>query len=363
MLMRRRSGFTLIELLVVIAIIGILAAMVFPVFARARESARKAVCLSNVKNIALALQMYFSDYNDTTPPGEHDANAIAYFSEVGAKPVGGPCTYQQEVNPYLRWPLILDEYTKNRDVWRCPSSKIDQGPGVIVPGYYPGGWLGWEQANEDQWYNSGSGKTTPWNIGCIPTWPPGWGGDVTDTFVQQLAGASSTRAFVWSIWPNLHYDLKLASIDDTVNYVALADGPIGNFITPATLAYPDLCALGCAGPQCWEPDPSCPQPSAVGCAATWEMRGDPELRKPGARHLGGSNIGFMDGHAAWWRAERILSESPRYRDGGFSGPLVERKLQGLTQVVFPYPTTAGGGGSVPEGTNPDPTCPQGGLLY
>ena len=60
----RRRGFTLIELLVVIAIIGILAAMVFPVFARARESARKAVCLSNVKNIALAIQMYLEGIRD-----------------------------------------------------------------------------------------------------------------------------------------------------------------------------------------------------------------------------------------------------------------------------------------------------------
>ena len=64
----RRKGFTLIELLVVIAIIGILAAMVFPVFARARESARKVVCLSNVKNLALAMQMYLNDNNDTFPP-------------------------------------------------------------------------------------------------------------------------------------------------------------------------------------------------------------------------------------------------------------------------------------------------------
>jgi len=72
-------GFTLIELLVVIAIIGILAAMVFPVFARARESARKAVCLSNVKNIALAIQMYLADNNDTLPPNEHRPEVINYF--------------------------------------------------------------------------------------------------------------------------------------------------------------------------------------------------------------------------------------------------------------------------------------------
>jgi len=126
---RRRKGFTLIELLVVIAIIGILAAMVFPVFARARESARKAVCLSNVKNIALAIQMYLADNNDTLPPGEHRLEVVEYFDAVpggadwdydGDGQVGdfsnGHCSHNDDGNPYLRWPVILDEYTKNRDV-------------------------------------------------------------------------------------------------------------------------------------------------------------------------------------------------------------------------------------------------------
>jgi len=75
---RRRKGFTLIELLVVIAIIAILAAMLFPVFARARESARKIQCLANVKNIATAIQMYFTDY-DKLMPTEHGQAAIEYF--------------------------------------------------------------------------------------------------------------------------------------------------------------------------------------------------------------------------------------------------------------------------------------------
>jgi prepilin-type N-terminal cleavage/methylation domain-containing protein len=100
--MRRRQGFTLIELLVVIAIIGILAAMVFPVFARARESARKAVCMSNVKNIALAIQMYLGDNNDTLPPAEHSAEVIYYFSPCEECPEAA-----QPRNPYLRWPVIL----------------------------------------------------------------------------------------------------------------------------------------------------------------------------------------------------------------------------------------------------------------
>src|SRR5512140_1327180 len=81
----RCTGFTLIELLVVIAIIGILAAMLFPVFARARESARKTQCLSNVKNMAMAVQIYLTDY-DAFPPTEHNQAAFDFFD---AMPGGG----------------------------------------------------------------------------------------------------------------------------------------------------------------------------------------------------------------------------------------------------------------------------------
>ncbi|NIR00098.1 MAG: DUF1559 domain-containing protein, partial [Gemmatimonadales bacterium] len=80
--MSRRHGFTLIELLVVIAIIGILAAMVFPVFARARESARRAVCLSNVKNIALAINMYLGDF-DAFPPDEARQEVVDWWLTYG----------------------------------------------------------------------------------------------------------------------------------------------------------------------------------------------------------------------------------------------------------------------------------------
>ena len=62
---RKPRGFTLIELLVVIAIIAILAAILFPVFARAREAARKTSCLSNMKQIGLAAMMYVQDYDET----------------------------------------------------------------------------------------------------------------------------------------------------------------------------------------------------------------------------------------------------------------------------------------------------------
>src|SRR5258708_5894686 len=70
----RRSGFTLIELLVVIAIIAILAAILFPVFARAREKARQAACSSNMRQIGLALTMYRSDYDEQQPESSPDTN-------------------------------------------------------------------------------------------------------------------------------------------------------------------------------------------------------------------------------------------------------------------------------------------------
>ena len=76
--MRRSTGFTLIELLVVIAIIAILAAILFPVFSRAREKARQTSCLSNLKQLGLATQMYVQDYDECFSMSVYLAGAQAY---------------------------------------------------------------------------------------------------------------------------------------------------------------------------------------------------------------------------------------------------------------------------------------------
>nr|WP_309688990.1 prepilin-type N-terminal cleavage/methylation domain-containing protein [Armatimonas sp.] len=100
---RRRQTFTLIELLVVIAIIAILAAILFPVFARAREQARKTACLSNLKQIGTALLMYCQDYDETLVP-------VA----IGVCP--GPTAFS--------WADLSYAYTKNEKLFDCPTATL-----------------------------------------------------------------------------------------------------------------------------------------------------------------------------------------------------------------------------------------------
>jgi len=104
----RKRAFTLIELLVVIAIISILAAILFPVFARARESARRASCMSNLKQTGLGMMMYMQDYDEKYPRG--------YLSTTQPSPDG------QEWYPNLWfWPQLLYPYTKSTQLYYCPS--------------------------------------------------------------------------------------------------------------------------------------------------------------------------------------------------------------------------------------------------
>jgi len=103
----RKKGFTLIELLVVIAIIAILAAILFPVFARAREKARQTTCLSNVKQITLAALMYAGDWDESFPN--------ACFPAVW----GGRTIY--ETAPWAPNCVRLNVYVKSPRLFQCPS--------------------------------------------------------------------------------------------------------------------------------------------------------------------------------------------------------------------------------------------------
>jgi prepilin-type N-terminal cleavage/methylation domain-containing protein/prepilin-type processing-associated H-X9-DG protein len=105
----RRAGFTLIELLVVIAIIAVLASILMPVFSRARAKATATACLSNVKQIGLAVMMYSSDWDGPLP-----LHPVSYLDSD--------------------WPEILQPYIKNRQIYVCPGTKDPSGGS----GYYYG---------------------------------------------------------------------------------------------------------------------------------------------------------------------------------------------------------------------------------
>ncbi len=108
----RFSGFTLIELLVVIAIIAILAAILFPVFAQAREKARQTSCISNQKQIGLAFNMYVQDYDEQTPA------AFAAITTPEAPLFASDSGNAAWVIPY---DMQLLPYIKNEQVFACPS--------------------------------------------------------------------------------------------------------------------------------------------------------------------------------------------------------------------------------------------------
>ena len=115
----RSNGFTLIELLVVIAIIAILAAILFPVFARARENARRASCQSNLKQIALGIKQYVQDYDERFPPYNFTLPAPNQFHHDG-------------------WAKIIQPYLKSTQILQCPSEPRKTNTdlfGASTPGY------------------------------------------------------------------------------------------------------------------------------------------------------------------------------------------------------------------------------------
>jgi prepilin-type N-terminal cleavage/methylation domain-containing protein/prepilin-type processing-associated H-X9-DG protein len=109
----RRRAFTLIELLVVIAIIAILAAILFPVFAKAREKARQTACLSNSRQIATAIISYVQDYDERFPPVYNDNYGYPLFRYM--------------------WADVVTPYVKNRQLFACPSATTEDWGGNVSP--------------------------------------------------------------------------------------------------------------------------------------------------------------------------------------------------------------------------------------
>ncbi len=122
---RALGGFTLIELLTVIAIIAVLAAILFPVFARAREKGRQAACLSNLRQIGLAVIEYEQDYDDLLPGCPYLKQTLGYRNWL-------PATAWPPSDPRTGWAaIVLNPYIKSGGIWTCPS--VDGTPVANAP--------------------------------------------------------------------------------------------------------------------------------------------------------------------------------------------------------------------------------------
>jgi prepilin-type N-terminal cleavage/methylation domain-containing protein len=182
--MPHRRGFTLIELLVVIAIIAILAAILFPVFAKARDKGRQAACLSNLKQIGLATMMYADDY-DETYPYIYYVSGMAWPYGTLIAPSSGPNTY--DGSP---WTYVLASYVKNDKIWFCQSCP------TYPPDHYVDPTLGHTPTNYSAnsmvlipayWYSIGKTSCAPYPV-----------------HIGSVVNPSAT--FIWEDWGQAYSD-------------------------------------------------------------------------------------------------------------------------------------------------------------
>lgn len=231
----RKHGFTLIELLVVIAIIAILAAILFPVFAQARESARLTSCLSNMRQLGTTLRMYAQDYDETY---------------VMPRFVGFDYVWKNAVGPYI----------KNKQIWKCPSNPRS----VLTPG---------SRTDPSQANGQGEG----WWIEPDRIMPIGYGINTTDVTWVPADWAADPGVSSWVDFTPLS-DAKVSRPADTIAVNENAWGAIDVHYKWGWLGQE-----GCSDPN-GNPDP------------TWHD-GLYTHRGSYPRKGGPSNFIFWDGHA------------------------------------------------------------------
>ncbi len=248
---------------------------------------------------------------------------------------------------------MLDEYVKNRDVWQCPSARILTGAAFIVPMGRNGLWYNAYRDNLDSrgttWgYDRSAGlRLGPCNNDVYPV---GWGGTITDSFLQGATYSSGrvqakrgelggTKVFLMGIavmgadgvWAEPLRGKKLAAFDNVAQTVVVTDSstmagiwPMANFTMHPEICGPQPCGANWPdedGNVCclWDPLTMELGVDKFSLAEWNEFHGGGPLSKKYTRHLGGSNLGFMDGHAAWMAAGTIAQKVRDDELFGFCG--------------------------------------------
>lgn len=249
--LREKKGFTLIELLVVIAIIALLAAILFPVFARARENARRASCQSNLKQLGLGMFQYLQDYDDRFPIIDPygDTNYTTYL-----KPASDPFS---DAGFWARgpsgqiWPNLVYPYIKSTQVYDCPSRDRRLNGANPAFAYAVNEYLSYP--------NPAAGSK----------WCPGSGTTTCPMSNAQWTQPAQLFMIVEPAWPSVSW----------VNPYDGGSGPGSGRLNAAISNAPWQTAFEAQfGPSGWGSVP-----------AGFDM----------GRHLGGCNICYADGHVKW----------------------------------------------------------------
>ena len=274
-----KKGFTLIELLVVIAIIAILAAILFPVFAQAREKARQTSCLSNTKQLSLGLLMYVQDYDETWPRNDDCVNN-------GATPVAGApataygCTgnpgYGDRVNHY-KWWYWTYPYVKNVDINFCPSRK---------------GSLVLSAANKTDWNNSAEIINAGYGLnlsltGALNTWP------------TPAPSGAYRNSWTGGTLSGLNFPSETMLMMETKNPA------VGSFNVPSNGQTQTVYPL--ASREYW----------------LHMLKNAPDyttVNRNAASHSDGMVIAYTDGHSKWLKVDALLGKCPSATDWNMPVP-------------------------------------------
>ncbi|HZT43620.1 MAG TPA: DUF1559 domain-containing protein [Chthonomonadaceae bacterium] len=294
---RNRQAFTLIELLVVIAIIAILAAILFPVFAQAREKARSISCLSNWKQLDTAVQMYVQDYDESFPYWNWTLNADGsggsfMCSGLNSGPTGG-CGHFESF-----WVNAIYPYVKNGQIFYCPDEK-------------------------NTWTLRGLFSTVGWSAENPPVGidPSLLDYKISVGINEPLLYGELFKDGPWSSQGGGYTGTTLASLDKPANVMLLADSPAyttgspwggGNNWNNEAIPNPNdpndpfhHCIIGKVA-MANNADVFYQQDSANN--PTQSCTYFPDAWESFVRHSQGENIALADGHAKWYRDKNITND-------------------------------------------------------